>query len=349
MLGDFDPARYTTYREWAVAPDGTRVPISVVHRRDLDAPGTVRPLRLRRLRDQHRPVLLAPPPLAARPGRRLRHRPRARRRARWAGPGTRTGGWSTRPTRSRTSSPARATSSTPGIARPGALAGRGGSAGGLLIGAVANQAPELFRALVARGALRRLRHHHARRRAPADGRRMGGVGQPPGRRGGLPPHAHLLPLRQRDGRRTRTARRAPIRTSSSPAGLNDPRVAYWEPAKWVAKLRAPSPTTRVLLRTELGAGHGGPSGRYDAWKEEALVLAFLLDALGLVAAGPGTRTARRAPTTPADLGVNAPVEIERDPVRRGRPPQTGGWTKAKTVCPPGRRGRGRDGPCSRTA
>ena len=50
------------------------------------------------------------------------------------------------------------------------------------------------------------------------------------------------------------------------------------------------PSTRVLLRTELGAGHGGPSGRYDAWKEEALVYAFLLDALGMrphVAAAPG--------------------------------------------------------------
>ena len=65
------------------------------------------------------------------------------------------------------------------------------------------------------------------------------------------------------------------------AGLNDPRVAYWEPAKWVAKLRATSPATRILLRTELGAGHGGPSGRYDAWREEALVLAFLLNALGV--------------------------------------------------------------------
>jgi oligopeptidase B len=54
----------------------------------------------------------------------------------------------------------------------------------------------------------------------------------------------------------------------------------------VAKLRADAPSTRVLLRTELGAGHGGPSGRYEAWKEEALVLAFLLDALGtLDAAG----------------------------------------------------------------
>jgi oligopeptidase B len=65
-------------------------------------------------------------------------------------------------------------------------------------------------------------------------------------------------------------------------GLNDPRVSYWEPASWVAKLRESSPSTRVLLRTEMGAGHGGPSGRYDSWKEEALVYAFLLDALGLL-------------------------------------------------------------------
>ena len=69
-------------------------------------------------------------------------------------------------------------------------------------------------------------------------------------------------------------------------------MAYWEPAKWVAKLRADSPSTRVLLKTELGAGHGGPSGRYDAWKEEALVYAFLLDALGLAeAAGPRLESA----------------------------------------------------------
>jgi oligopeptidase B len=66
------------------------------------------------------------------------------------------------------------------------------------------------------------------------------------------------------------------------AGLHDPRVSYWEPAKWVAKIRALSPSTKVLLKTELGAGHGGPSGRYDAWKEEALVFAFLLDSLGML-------------------------------------------------------------------
>jgi oligopeptidase B len=50
----------------------------------------------------------------------------------------------------------------------------------------------------------------------------------------------------------------------------------------VAKIRARSPSTKVLLRTEMGAGHGGPSGRYDAWKEEALVYAFLLDAMGML-------------------------------------------------------------------
>jgi oligopeptidase B len=73
-------------------------------------------------------------------------------------------------------------------------------------------------------------------------------------------------------------------------GLNDPRVSFWEPAKWVAKLRTLSPSTRVLLRTELGAGHGGPSGRYEAWKEEALVLAFLLDTLGAVPASGAAET-----------------------------------------------------------
>jgi len=64
-------------------------------------------------------------------------------------------------------------------------------------------------------------------------------------------------------------------------GLSDPRVGFWEPAKWVARLRASNPDNRVLLKTELGAGHGGPSGRYDAWRDEAFVYAFVLDALGL--------------------------------------------------------------------
>ena len=65
------------------------------------------------------------------------------------------------------------------------------------------------------------------------------------------------------------------------AGLEDPRVGYWEPAKWVQKLRAADPGGRVLLKIELDAGHAGPSGRYEAWRDEAFVLAFVLDAVGL--------------------------------------------------------------------
>ncbi len=65
-------------------------------------------------------------------------------------------------------------------------------------------------------------------------------------------------------------------------GLNDPRVSYWEPAKWVQRLRARTTGSEVvLLKTEMGAGHGGPSGRYDAWHEQAFAMAFALDAVGL--------------------------------------------------------------------
>jgi len=62
------------------------------------------------------------------------------------------------------------------------------------------------------------------------------------------------------------------------AGLNDPRVQYWEPAKWTAKLRTlPIGDRPLLLKTEMGAGHFARSGRYDVWRDEAFVLAFILD------------------------------------------------------------------------
>jgi oligopeptidase B len=68
-----------------------------------------------------------------------------------------------------------------------------------------------------------------------------------------------------------------VRTS-----LNDSQVPYWEPLKYVAKMRA-TRTDRnpLLLKTNLDAGHGGASGRYDAYRETAFLYAFLLDALGL--------------------------------------------------------------------
>ncbi|MFX7013430.1 prolyl oligopeptidase family serine peptidase, partial [Acinetobacter baumannii] len=64
------------------------------------------------------------------------------------------------------------------------------------------------------------------------------------------------------------------------AGYNDSRVQYWEAAKWVAKLRATrTDANLLLLKTDLGAGHGGMSGRYQGLKDVALEYAFLLKVL----------------------------------------------------------------------
>jgi oligopeptidase B len=66
------------------------------------------------------------------------------------------------------------------------------------------------------------------------------------------------------------------------AGLNDPRVAYWEPAKWTARLRAlKTDDNRLLLKTNMGAGHSGASGRFDFLREIAFKYAFTLDVLGV--------------------------------------------------------------------
>ena len=66
------------------------------------------------------------------------------------------------------------------------------------------------------------------------------------------------------------------------SGINDPRVHFWEPTKWVARLRATKTDANpLLLRMEMESGHGGSSGRYDRLRELAFRTAFILDALGL--------------------------------------------------------------------
>jgi oligopeptidase B len=65
-------------------------------------------------------------------------------------------------------------------------------------------------------------------------------------------------------------------------GLNDPRVQYWEPAKWVARLRALKTDQHVLLlKTDMAAGHSGPSDRYEYLRETTFTYAFVLDCLGI--------------------------------------------------------------------
>ncbi len=75
------------------------------------------------------------------------------------------------------------------------------------------------------------------------------------------------------------------------AGLNDPRVTYWEPAKWVARLRAATTiheeiegedSNTILFKTNMGAGHGGKSGRFESLREDAEEAVFFLWQLGMV-------------------------------------------------------------------
>jgi oligopeptidase B len=282
VVGDFDAARYRTYRAWATAPDGTLVPISVVHRADLALPAPcllygygAYEISIDPAFSHHRISLLDRGMVFAiahvrgggEMGRTWYEDGRMEHKAN---------------TFSDFIACARHLLDT-GLALPGALAGRGGSAGGLLIGAVANQAPELFRALVAEVPFVDCVTTMLDDELPLTVGEWEEWGNPAAdeaaywRMLGYSPYDNVTGENPDGTRRT-------YPDLFVTAGLNDPRVAYWEPAKWVAKLRELSPSTRVLLRTELGAGHGGPSGRYDAWREEALVYAFLLDALGL--AGP---------------------------------------------------------------
>jgi oligopeptidase B len=279
VLGGFDPVHYQTYREWAVGEDGTRVPISVVHRSDVSLPAPcvlygygAYEMSIDPSFSHHRVSLLDRGVVFAiahvrgggEMGRAWYEAGRMEHKANTFADFVTAG----RHLVAR------------GIARADAVAGRGASAGGLLIGAVANQAPELFRALVAQVPFVDCVTTMLDDELPLTVGEWEEWGNPVADEDA---YWRMLTYSPYDNVSSQNADGAP-RTYPDllvTGGLNDPRVSYWEPAKWVAKLRELSPTTRVLLRTELGAGHGGPSGRYEAWKEEALVLAFLLDALGV--------------------------------------------------------------------
>jgi len=283
VLGDFDPVRYTSSREWALAPDGTRVPVSVVHRRDLELPAPC-------LLYGYGAYEISIDPTFSHHRLSLLDRGVVFAIAHVRGGGEMGRAWyedGRMEHKANTFSDFVASARhllDAGIARPGALAGRGGSAGGLLIGAVANQAPELFRALVAEVPFVDCVTTMLDEELPLTVGEWEEWGNPLADESAYRRMLEYSPYDNVTGTNPDGSPRT-YPDLFVTAGLNDPRVAYWEPAKWVAKLRAESPTTRVLLHIELGAGHGGPSGRYDAWREQALVFAFLLDALGLAGAG----------------------------------------------------------------
>ena len=152
------------------------------------------------------------------------------------------------------------------------LAIMGGSAGGLLMGAVLNRAAGTVSRRDREGAVRRHAEHHARSHAAADDVRST-------RNGAIRKTKQYYDYIRSYSPYDNVAPRA-YPTMLVTAGLNDPRVSYWEPAKWVAKLRALKKDSNVLLlKTDMGSGHFGPSGRYEGIKEVAFDYAFLLRAM----------------------------------------------------------------------
>ena len=166
-----------------------------------------------------------------------------------------------------------------GWTTPERLAARGGSAGGLLMGAVMNLAPELFRCVIAEVPFVDALTTMLDDSLPLTVGEWEEWGNPDASPEAYRTMKSYAPYDNvREANADGTSRHYPHLFAAG--GLNDSRVGYWEPAKWVLRLRDANPANVALLKTEMGAGHGGPSGRYDAWRDEAQILAYLIHELG---------------------------------------------------------------------
>ena len=155
-----------------------------------------------------------------------------------------------------------------GFGAPERTSASGGSAGGWLMGAVATQAPETFRAVVAHVPFVDVLNtmlDSSLPLTPGEFPEWGNPAEDPA------VFDRLLALSPYD-----QVKRQDYPALLVTAGLNDPRVTYWEPAKWVARLRAESGSKNpILLKTNMGAGHGGKSGRFERLREVAEELTFI--------------------------------------------------------------------------
>ncbi len=161
-----------------------------------------------------------------------------------------------------------------GFTQRGNIVAQGGSAGGMLMGAVANMAPDLFRGIVAEVPFVDVLTTMLDDTLPLTPPEWPEWGNPIADKQAYETIASYSPYDR-------------VEAKAYPhilavGGLTDPRVTYWEPAKWVAKLRElKTDGNLLLLKTNMGAGHGGASGRFDRLKEVAFVYAFGLKVAGL--------------------------------------------------------------------
>ncbi|MFF5172644.1 S9 family peptidase [Micromonospora sp. NPDC000089] len=269
----YDPDDYEQHRDWALADDGTRVPISLVCRRGTPRDGTAPAVlygygsyeasmdpwfSVARLGLLDRGVIFAVAHI--RGGGELGRR--------WYDQGKLL---AKKNTFTDFVACARHLVKA-GWTAADRLVARGASAGGLLMGAVANLAPDAFAGIVAQVPFVDALTSILDPSLPLTVTEWEEWGNP---LDDPEVYAYMKSY-------TPYENVAPVDYPAILAvtSLNDTRVLYHEPAKWIARLRAVAPRGDYLLKTEMGAGHGGPSGRYDAWREEAFVNAWILDRLG---------------------------------------------------------------------
>lgn len=160
-----------------------------------------------------------------------------------------------------------------GYTTPSKMAARGGSAGGLLVGAVANMGGELFQVIVPAVPFVDVVTTMLDATIPLTTLEWDEWGNPQDQED----YFYMKSYSPYDNVGAKDYPYLYVTT-----GLNDPRVAYWEPAKWVASLRSVKTDDNVLvLKTNMGAGHFGASGRFNHLKEAAACYAFVLDKLGV--------------------------------------------------------------------
>jgi oligopeptidase B len=274
VLDGFDPRRYEQHREWATADDGTRVPISLVCRRGLD-------------RDGSAPCVLygyGSYEMSMDPWFSIPRLSLVDRGVVFAVAHVRGGGEMGRRWYEDGKLLAKKNTFTDFVAcgrhlvkagwsASDRMVARGGSAGGLLVGAVANLAPEEFAGIVAQVPFVDPLNSMLDPSLPLTVTEWEEWGNP---LESTEIYAYLKSYSPYEN-----VADLPYPPILAVTSLNDTRVLYHEPARWIARLRAVAPAGSYLLKTEMGAGHGGRSGRYDAWREEAFVLAWILDRLGL--------------------------------------------------------------------
>lgn len=278
VLGGYDPADYAQRREWATASDGTRIPVSLVWKRSFGEPGegesAPRAVHLYGYGSYEHSI---------EPGFSVARLSMLDRGVVFAIAHVRGGGELGRQWYEDGKMQHKRNTFTDFVAAaqhlidakitvPELLVAEGGSAGGLLMGAVANLAPELFAGILADVPFVDALTTILDPSLPLTVIEWDEWGDP---LHDAEVYAYMKSYSPYENVRADVSYPRILAATS----LNDTRVFYVEPAKWVARLREVG--ADALLKCEMAAGHGGVSGRYNAWHQRAFELAWLLDVLGL--------------------------------------------------------------------